>query len=424
MSARRYLAPYTSWLIPLAYSVSALLGGFTFPRLEEHLFPRLTVGMSVPSAMAIYSSIASGMIALTGIVFSLTFLMVQFSATAYSPRLVLWKSRDPVLAHALGTFTATFLYALSALAWIDRNTAKVPFFSALVVALLLLASISMFVSLTQRISALQIERMLQYVGQQGRDAIKNLYPRLDSVAITPAEENTRSGLALQTLFHRGEPGAIQAVRVQKLIELASRWEVIIELEAAVGDTINEFTPLLRVYGATQPIDEESLWATIAIGTDRTFEQDPKYALRLLVDIAIRALSPALNDPTTAVQSLNQIEDLLFRLGFSKLDIGNFRDADGKLRLMIPVPAWADFLRLALEEIRYYGASSVQVLRRLNALIDNLISILPEKRRPELFSVRERVRGTISRSFQGRAEHMDASMADSQGLGIPRKTDAA
>src|SRR5690242_16583753 len=105
------------WVIPLSYAVVAILAGSTLPRIEHRLFPGLTSSVSAPAAMAIYSSIASGMIALTGIVFSLAFVMVQFSATAYSPRLVLWISRDPLLYHAIGIFTATFLYAIAALAW-------------------------------------------------------------------------------------------------------------------------------------------------------------------------------------------------------------------------------------------------------------------------------------------------------------------
>ena|SRR6516225_5665845 len=104
-----------------------------------------------------------------------------------------------------------------------------------------------------------------------------------------------------------------------------------------------------------------------MGEERTFEQDPKYAIRPLVDIAIKALSPAINDPTTAVQALNQIEDLLLRLGRRELELGNFRDRDGQLRLIVPYPAWEDFLRLAFDEIASYGAQSVQVMRRMRRL---------------------------------------------------------
>src|SRR5215471_10915382 len=102
----------SNWIIPLAYASTALLVGLVFPRLEHSYLPRLVTTMSPSAAMSAASSVASGMIALTGIVFSMTFVMVQFSATAYSPRLVLWVARDPILAHALGVFSATFLYAL------------------------------------------------------------------------------------------------------------------------------------------------------------------------------------------------------------------------------------------------------------------------------------------------------------------------
>jgi uncharacterized membrane protein len=102
-----------------------------------------------------------------------------------------------------------------------------------------------------------------------------------------------------------------------------------------------------------------------------------------VDIAIKALSPAINDPTTAVQALDQIEDLLLRLGQRHLEIGAFRDSNGKLRLVVPFPAWDDLLRLAFDEICSYGTNSVQVMRRMNALVTDLALAVPEERRPAL-----------------------------------------
>src|SRR5215467_7036460 len=113
-------ADFKAWFVLFLYAAGALLVGFTVPRLANNLLPGYVSTVSVNAAIGFYSAIASGMIALTGIVFSLTFVMVQFSATAYSPRLVLWFARDPLLAHAFGTFAATFLYALTALAWVDR----------------------------------------------------------------------------------------------------------------------------------------------------------------------------------------------------------------------------------------------------------------------------------------------------------------
>jgi uncharacterized membrane protein len=107
---------FKAWFVPMLYAAGALLVGFTVPRLANNVLPGFVSTVSVNAAIGFYSAIASGMIALTGIVFSLTFLMIQFSATAYSPRLVLWISRDPVISHAMGVFTATFVYALAALA--------------------------------------------------------------------------------------------------------------------------------------------------------------------------------------------------------------------------------------------------------------------------------------------------------------------
>src|SRR5262249_28286484 len=164
----------------------------------------------------------------------------------------------------------------------------------------------------------------------------------------------------------------------------------------------------------------TLRPAITFGSERTFEQDPKYAIRLLVDIAIKALSPAVNDPTTAVQALDQIEDLLIRLGRRRLEIGAFRDSKNNLRLLMRFPAWEDFLRLAFDEIRFCGATSVQVMRRMKALMNQLISLLPEERRPALRNWQERLQSTIERTYSDRQDKLDASEEDSQGLGSARR----
>jgi uncharacterized membrane protein len=114
--------------------------------------------------------------------------------------------------------------------------------------------------------------------------------------------------------------------------------------AAVGDTIFESAPVLRVLGGNGHLSEKRLCDAIVLGDERTFEQDPKYAIRLLVDIAIRALSRAINDPTTAVQALDQIEDLLLHLGRQRLETDEFHDKQGNLCLTVMLPSWEDLLR--------------------------------------------------------------------------------
>ena len=204
------------------------------------------------------------------------------------------------------------------------------------------------------------------------------------------------------------------------MHITSEASCVIDMPAAVGDTVFESTAILRVLGGTGPLAEEALRGTIELGTERTFEQDPKYAIRLLVDIAIKALSPAINDPTTAVQALDQIQDLLLRLGRRRLEIGAYHDVGGKLRLLIPYPSWEDFLRVAFDEIRFYGASSIQVMRRMTSLINELLDILPEERRAPLHYWQERLQATIERTFSDQQDKMDASAADRQGLGTSHR----
>ena len=418
---KKYMRQLSTWGIPALYAGAAIATGLTFPRIESRIFPGLVAALSVSDATAIYSAIASGMIALTGIVFSLAFVMVQFSATAYSPRLVLWIARDPVVSHALGIFTATFLYAIAALAGVDRSgSGKVPFVSLWLVVALLLASVAMFISLVQRISMLQITRMLIFTGDQGRKVITTTYPSVKSAVAATGSDDFPALPCTQALIHYGRPRTIQTIDVVALGNLAEAFGGVIELAVAVGDTVVELMPLLRVFGARQRIDEKQLRNGIEIGDERTFEQDPKYAIRLLVDIAIRALSPAINDPTTAVQALDQIEDLLLRLGQRHLEIGAYRSSDGKLRLTVPFPAWEDLLRIGLVEICFCGATSVQVMRRMNALVSNLLPAVPEKRRPALRYWEGRLKATIARSFADDEERMEASKEDRQGLGVGRQ----
>jgi uncharacterized membrane protein len=412
---RRLIA--SGWFIPMAYTFVSLVVGVTFPRVEHFYLPDLVSTMSAASAMSVCSAIASGMIALTGIVFSLTFVMVQFSATAYSPRLVVWVSRDPVVSHALGVFISTFLYALIMLAWVDRNvTGRVPFISSWMVVVMLVASMAMFIALIERITLLQINRMLIFTGNQGRKSIDQLYPEPGSVHPEGAAINYERKTPIQTIAYAGGPGVVQSIRIRSLVELAARSGAVIEVLVTVGDAVVEMTPLLRVFESPNPLDETALRDAIAIGDERTFEQDPKFAIRIIVDIAIKALSPAINDPTTAVQALDQIEDLLLRLGHRFLGIGSFEDRDGRLRLIVPFPTWNDFLQLSLTEIRQYGADSVQVLRRMKALIRNLQSVLPPERHPALQNWEQSLNDTIARSFPEMEHRIAASVADRQGLG--------
>ncbi|HEY7699950.1 MAG TPA: DUF2254 family protein, partial [Vicinamibacteria bacterium] len=174
--ARRALGSFGT---PLLYAVGAIVLAMAFPRLEARFLPGLTSEAGASAALAVLSAIASGMMPLTGLVFSLAFVMVQFSATAYSPRLVSWLAGSAIMNHSLGIFTATFLYALGALAWVGRGgTERVPLLTIWVAIVLMLVSVVFFVMLVERLGMLQIARVLAYAGDQGRAVIGRDYSLL------------------------------------------------------------------------------------------------------------------------------------------------------------------------------------------------------------------------------------------------------
>ena len=154
---------------------------------------------------------------------------------------------------------------------------------------------------------------------------------------------------------------------------------------------------------------------------RTFEQDPKYPIRLLVDVAIKALSPAINDPTTAVQAIDQIEDLLKRLGRRELQAGYACDEVGELRVIFPTPTWEDYLTLAFDEIRQYGATSVQVMRRLRSTLFDLAEAVPVlERRLAVQRYIEHLNLLVERHIADLQDQQMAMQEDRQGLGLSRK----
>ena len=124
--------------------------------------------------------------------------------------------------------------------------------------------------------------------------------------------------------------------------------------------------VLQAYGVAAPPPVDRLRGLFVIGEERTIEQDPAFALRILVDIAIRALSPAVNDPTTAVQGLDGVDALLLELSRRRLERSQITDEYGALRLVDPNPGWVDLLDLSLTEIRHYGADTPQIARRMRA----------------------------------------------------------
>jgi uncharacterized membrane protein len=420
------------WLVPMIYVGASVVCGLALPRVEHAYLASYTLNLSVASAQAYLSAAASGMMSLTGIVFAMAFVMVQFSAIAYSPRLVLWFARDRVLFHSLGAFTATFIYALFTLAWVDRaGSGTVPLLSSILVAIMLIVSMLLFSRLVQRLSDLQVTNVLHLTGDKGREVIRGMFERVDNVPTAGGRPEKRAtataqlGPVTQTLRYSGEPRSIAKFDIAQLVRQAQQAGGVIVFICAVGDTLVEGTPLLQVHDAKNQLPENGLMRAVHLSRERTFEQDPKYPIRILVDIAIKALSPAINDPTTAVQTIDQIEDLLRRLGKLDLDAGYASDPDGVVRLIFPMPTWEDYLTLALDEIRQYGVTSVQVMRRMRSALVGLADSLSSTERGD--AVRrylEHLDLVIEHSTLDANDRLTAHQEDRQGLGLTRGRAAA
>ena len=414
------------WLIPMAYVAASSVCGIVWPRIWRHFLSSYTADISVSSAQAVLAAIASGMMALTGLVFALAFVMVQFSAIAYSPRLVNWFARDRLLYHAMGAFSATFIYALFTLATVDRGgSGAVPMFSMALVGAMMLLSMFFFARLVDRLADLQIANVLQFIGDRGREVIRAMFNESDgglaieSHAAQSLADDGQHGPTIQTLTYSGYPRAVTELDTKSMIDQAERGEAVIELVAVVGDTLLDGNIVLRVHGGNGKIVLKDLMATVHVGTERTFTQDPKYSIRLLVDIAIKALSPAINDPTTAVQAIDQIEDLLRRLGRYDLQAKLLKGAGGALRVIVPMPTWDDYLQLAFDEIRLFGASSVQVIRRLRAALTGLQGATSEIRAAAIRQYLQHLDWAIERAQLDPQDKLTASQEDQQGLGFSR-----
>ena len=220
--------------------------------------------------------------ALKGIVFAIAFVVVQFSALAYSPRLVIMFASNPALYHSLGIFFATFTYALVALAWTDRgSTGTVPLLSSVLVAILLVTSMLAFVLLIRSVNDLQIHNVLQAVGSRGRTVIRLMFRRLEDSAYVggtyEAEALIDLGPVTQTLIYSGKPLVIASFDIDALVRLAQSANAVVSIECGVGETLVDEVVLANVYHGDRQLPELALRRAIHLATSRTFEQDPKPA---------------------------------------------------------------------------------------------------------------------------------------------------
>jgi uncharacterized membrane protein len=259
----------------------------------------------------------------------------------------------------------------------------------------------------------RVTSIIDRIGNETRFAIRQQYP-LEEDAPEPVVGEIPDREPDGTI-HAQRNGVILEIDVPRLMRVIGRCDVTVVMVPAVGDFIPTGGRLFEVYG-DDDLDRSALMKTVEIDAERSIMQDVPFGFRLLIDIAERALSTGINDPTTATQVVDQLHDLLRQLGGRPFPNGWAADDDGVARLFVPQPTWDVYVALAFEEIRHHGAGSLQVVRRIRSVVEDLLHDLPEHRHPALHRQVRLLDETAEWAFRSDAEREAARHADAQGIG--------
>ena len=370
-------------------------------------------GFGVDGARAVMTGLVASVFTFVVFVFSILLVAVQIASANLSPRVIAGLLSHRPVRICLGVMVFAFVYGLAVLGRIETSVQQLPLAVAVGASV---ASIVTFLYLIDHLArALRPVSVLSWVGREGARVIEAMYPARVAGSDEGGSDAPRESGADRVVCARGG-GVVLAFDGPGLVALARRADCVIELLPQVGDFVAKGGPLFRLHGKGAGPGEDDLHGRLALGDERTMEQDPAFPFRIIVDIAAKALSPAINDPTTAVLAIDQIHHLLRNLAGRRLDTGRVEDRDGRLRLVYRTPGWEEFVALAVTEIRHFGASSMQVARRLRAMLEDLIQAVPPGCRPPLHAELLRLRRAAERAFGDPDDRAQAERGDSQGLG--------
>lgn len=396
------------WIIPALGVVAAAALAAGLLAVDRRIPPGtaewLRFNGGAESARNLLSVIAGSMVTSISLIFSVTMVVLQLASAQYSPRVLRSFIRDRLVQTVLAAYIATFVYCLLLLPRIGSNgngEDEVPALAVTVALALALGSLGLFVRYVHHIAhAIRAVTIINNVAVETRDALEEMYPE------TIGEEADRhveqpAGPTTAVVTWDGEPGVLLAVDEGALLEAATEAGAVVELCRMVGEFVPSGSEVFHVWGEIP--DRSALTECISLGAERTMHQDAAYGFRQIVDIAERALSPAVNDPTTAVQAVDQLHDLLRRLAQRHFPSHLRLDQSGQLRIIAPRFSWDDYVRLAFDEIRHYGGRSIQVTRRLTGAVEDLLTVTPEGRRPALEQQRELLSRASDREFLDAAD---------------------
>ena len=404
------------WFAPLL----AVVGGAVLAAGDVALEQRITLPVywqySPSTASTVLTTIVGAMVALTGFVITVSVLVVQTATSTFSARYMRVWYRDRLFKALLAVLLGALSFSFALLRRV--STDFVPNLGVTTAGALVIAALLVFLFFFDRcLHRLRPVAVAAVVSDLARSAFR------DGTPATPAPpvDASRIDAAPAFVVRARRAGAIQAVDEAGLVQWAKEHDCVLVFRRSVGDFVALGAPLIEVVGAVEESDgnTRALAGRVALGIERTIEQDVAFALRTLADIAEKALSAAINDPTTAVQVAGHLEELLRMIGTSDLT-GHERltDDEGKLRVVLSARRWEDYLALAVTEIREYGGGSIQVVRRLRALLEDLHDDVLPQHRPAVEDELRRLDATVAERFGDSIDLDRASIADRQGIGAP------
>ena len=433
------------WIVPLVALVvevvvkrlAEMLGGWMVGRGYYNQSTGF-LALRAPDAQAALDRIFTLNLSFLVFTFGSLLVAIQVASGQYTPRIIATTLlRDNVIRSIVGLFAFTLLWAHRTS--VQLSDPQVPQFQVFLASIFGLASLVAFLLLIDYAARLlRPVSLVARIGERGIGVIESVYPTVSPAVKTAPRLPRKRGWSLlrwgspdpapaapvagnhgpadRTILHRGTSGIVLAVNVSALIAEAERADCVIELAPQVGDFVAVDEPFFYLYGNAGAIDDVRLRSLVALGSERTMEQDPLFAFRILVDIALKALSPAINDPTTAVLAVDQLHRLLRMVGLRTLRTDNLADRSGRLRLIFRTPNWENFVQITFREIRSVGANNLQIARRLRAMIENLTQTLPEHRHAALREEMDLLDRAAQRHYSFGEDLALARIPDAQGLG--------
>ncbi|MGY1714564.1 DUF2254 domain-containing protein [Geodermatophilus sp. SYSU D01106] len=371
------------WPIPAVGVLLAVGAGIGLPALDGLLERRdsghplsFVFGGGPAAARDVLAAMAGSLISVTGLVFSLTVVALQLGSSQYSPRLLQTFVTDRAVQLTLASLTATFVYALTVLRTVRTEdatageTAFVPRLSVTVAYALSLASVvALLLFLGHLARMLRVETMLRDVHEEGTATLERELSGGDGWS--PADTPLPAGPG--RVLPSSSSGFVVGVDEAGLVEAARRHGAVVLLLPRVGDAVVEGTPLAHAWPAGRSGDTDGELAAdvvraVDLGFERSPDRDVAYGLRKVVDVALRALSPGINDPTTAVHALSHASALLGDLAVRSPADRHLTDGAGVLRAVVPQWSPAALLDLVVEEPLAVASGQPAVLRRMAALL--------------------------------------------------------